>query len=122
MNSITPRIVTGASDTAAITLSTIAVAVAFQPVRRWVQLHIDRRFYRESYVVQATVDAFNERLREQIDLDALCPELQVVVGEAIQPAHTSIWLRRELIRARHAAWTIREVIPPDSAATRPSVA
>jgi hypothetical protein len=46
-------------------------------------LAVDRRFYRRKY----------ERLREQVDLDALGGELRSVVDETMQPAHVSLWLR-----------------------------
>lgn len=37
------------------------------------------------------VSGFSERMREQVDLDALRHELLAVV--AVQPAHASLWLR-----------------------------
>ena len=45
-----------------------------------IQRAVDRRFYRSGYDAQAAVDGFSERLREQIDLDALCDELRSVVA------------------------------------------
>jgi hypothetical protein len=83
----------GSSGTLAVTMSTLAVAGAFHPLRRLIQRTVDRRFYRAGYDAQAAVDGFNERLREQIDLDALCAELQLVVNGTVQPTHASIWLR-----------------------------
>ena len=74
-------------------MSTLAVAAAFQPLRRIIQRAVDRRFYRSGYDAQAAVDGFSERLREQIDLDALCDELRSVVNGTVQPTHASVWLR-----------------------------
>ncbi len=34
------------------------------------------------------------RLREQIDLDALCQELIGVVDKSVQPRHATLWLQR----------------------------
>ncbi len=83
----------GSSGTLAVTISTLAVALAFQPLRGIIQRAVDRRFYRAGYDAQAAVNGFSERLREQIDLDALCEELRSVVGGTVQPAHASVWLR-----------------------------
>ncbi len=87
------RGLTGSSGTLAVTVSTLAVAMAFQPLRRVIQRAVDRRLYRSSYDAQAAVDGFSERLREQIDLDALCDELRSVVTGTVQPAHATVWLR-----------------------------
>ena len=58
-----------------------------------IQRGVDRRFYRAGYDAQAAVNGFSERLREQIDLDALCDELRSVVSGTVQPTHASVWLR-----------------------------
>jgi hypothetical protein len=87
------RGVTGSSGTLAVTASTLAVALAFQPLRAVIQRIVDRRFYRSGYDARAAVDALGERLREQIDLDALRGELLAVVAGTVQPAHASVWLR-----------------------------
>jgi hypothetical protein len=54
---------------------------------------VDRRFYRAGYDARAAVDGFSERMREQIDLDALRRELLAVVAGTVQPTHASVWLR-----------------------------
>jgi hypothetical protein len=89
------RSLTGSSGTVAVTLSTLVVAVAFQPLRGGIQRTVDRRFYRPAYDAQAAVDAFSERLREQLDLDALCGELRAIVTGTVHPTHASLWLRSE---------------------------
>jgi hypothetical protein len=87
------RSATGASGALAVTLSTLAVAVAFQPLRSRIQRAIDRRFSRRAYDAEAAVRVFTGRLREEIDLDVLGRELVGVVDETVQPRHASLWLR-----------------------------
>jgi hypothetical protein len=77
----------------AVAGSTLAAAALFRPLKTRVQGFIDRRFYRHKYDAVETMNEFSSRLREQVDLDTLTGELVAVVGETMQPAHASLWLR-----------------------------
>jgi len=88
------RSVIGQSGALAVTLSTLVVAAAFQPLRHRLQRAIDRRFYRRRYDATQTLIRFNHRMREQIDLDALQSEVLGVVSETLQPSSATLWLRR----------------------------
>jgi hypothetical protein len=83
----------GNSGSLAVAAATLAAAALFQPLRRRVQDLVDRRFNRRRYNAARTVDGFAQRLRDQVDLDALHGELLGVVDQTMQPTQASLWLR-----------------------------
>jgi hypothetical protein len=83
----------GQDSSLVVAAATLAVAAAFQPLRRRVQGVVDRRFDRRRFDAAQTIAAFGGRLRQQVDLDSLSGELLAVVGQTMQPASLSLWLR-----------------------------
>src|SRR6266511_1170455 len=76
--------------------SRAAVATAFQPTRRRIQAAVDRRFNRRRYDAARTIQAFNARLRDKVDLDMLAAELLSVIDQTMEPTRVSFWLRPPL--------------------------
>ena len=79
-------------STVAVAAATLAAAALFNPVRRRVQTMVDRRFNRARYDADRTVAAFAARLKDAVDLDSVRDDLAVVVNQALEPAHISVWV------------------------------
>jgi two-component system, NarL family, sensor kinase len=73
-------------------LGALTIAVLFQPLRRRVQVQVDRRFNRARYDAARAVERFASRLRQQVELDALMVDLLAVLDQTVQPACRSLWL------------------------------
>jgi hypothetical protein len=84
---------TGQSSAVAVAVSTLAIAALFAPLRRRIQVGIDRRFFRRRYDATQALTGLSLKLRDEIDLDRLRAEVLAVVHEVIQPADASLWLR-----------------------------
>jgi hypothetical protein len=84
--------VLGFSSSIAVAASTLAAAARVQPVRRRVQKAVDRRFDRAAYDARRTVDAFANRLRDEVDVDRIHHDLVTTVDTSIAPASISLWV------------------------------
>ncbi len=80
-------------STFAVAGSTLVVFALFQPLRRRIQVAVDRRFDRARYDARRTADAFAERLRNDVDLASVQGDLLGVVHSSLQPASVGLWTR-----------------------------
>jgi len=80
-------------QTLAVAASTLAAFALFQPVRRRVQRAVDRRFDRARYDSELTAAAFAERLRTEVDLEAVAGDLTGSVDRALRPSALGLWLK-----------------------------
>ena len=76
----------------AVAASTLAVAAAFQPLRRVVQRRIDSRFNRSRYDARRIIDTFQTSLRDEVDLEVLRRDLHAAATTTMHPTHVLLWL------------------------------
>jgi hypothetical protein len=80
------------SSSVAVAASTLVAAVLFNPLRRWAQRLVDKRFNRARYDAEATVAAFADAMRSSADLPGVQRELVATVNQAFEPVHVSVWV------------------------------
>lgn len=72
--------------------ATLLVAAIFQPLRRRIQVRVDRRFARARYDAGLVVAGFSSRLRDQVELGAVMDELADIASRSLGPSSVSLWL------------------------------
>jgi hypothetical protein len=80
-------------QTIAVAFSTLVVFALFQPVRRRVQLLVDRQFDRARYDADRTIESFAGRLQAHLDLAMVSQEIARTADATVRPATVSVWLR-----------------------------
>ncbi|HEX2152594.1 MAG TPA: hypothetical protein VHL52_01275, partial [Acidimicrobiia bacterium] len=87
------RLVVPGGNQLVVAASTLTVAALFNPLRRRVQVIVDRRFNRSRYDAAQVVDAFGARIRSEAGMQALANDLLAVARETMEPSSASLWLR-----------------------------
>lgn len=76
-----------------IAVSTLAVAGLFNPLRKRVQVWVDRRFNRFRYDAERVAEGFSGSLHDRVDPEDLVDGWVSVVSETMQPEAVSVWVR-----------------------------
>ena len=97
------------SSPVAVAVSTLAAAALFNPLRRWVQRVVDRRFNRARYDADQTIAAFAARLQDAVELDSIRDDLTGVVHQVLEPAHVSVWIGQRLSILGQAGVAVKEL-------------
>ena len=84
----------GSSNNLAVALATLVAAAIFRPALTRVQGFVDRRFSRQKYDAQQTIDSFGARMRLETDLEDLTRDLTRVVDTTMRPDLVTVWLAR----------------------------
>ena len=86
----------GAAGQSSLTLSILAtavVAVAFQPVRDWVQRFANRLVYGKRATPYEVLSQFSERVAGIYSSEAVLPRMATVLGEATGASRADVWMR-----------------------------
>jgi len=89
----------GQQSPLAVVLSTLLIALLFNPLRRRIQQLIDLRFFRNKYKAELVLAGFAGSARSVTDLDSLIKKLTDITRETFQPEEISLWLRESKDRS-----------------------
>lgn len=93
LGGLVPAGAVGTSDLAIVS-STLVVAASFNPLRRRIQVAVDRRFYRSQYDTKLALAEFGETVQQAFGLLDVSEAVLDVVEDTVQPAESSIWLKK----------------------------
>ena len=81
-----------------------AVALAFQPARRWAQHVANRLVYGERATPFEVLTAFSERVAGAYGAEDVLPRMARILGEGTGAARAEVWLRAGDTLRRTASW------------------
>lgn len=73
--------------------SSLAWAIMLDPVRTYIQQHIERRFNLRDRRLVVAINAFTSTLREEIDLEQLRERFITLIQQTMRPYSLSLWVR-----------------------------
>jgi hypothetical protein len=76
-----------------VAATTLGVAAMFNPLRRRVQVWVDRRFNRSRYDAEQVMDEFAGCLRDEVDGDEVVDGWVRAVTDTMQPSAMGVWVR-----------------------------
>ena len=83
------------NDPIVVAISTLTAFALFNPVRRRVQLWVDRRFNRSRYDSARIIERFSRELSDRVDPDLVVDDWLEVVETTMEPAAVGVWVRDE---------------------------
>ena len=83
----------GAPNDLAVAGTTLAIAALFDPLRRRLQLVMDKRFNRRKFDAEQVVESFSVRMGSVTNTDDLVSDLKATLERTLAPASIGIWMR-----------------------------
>jgi hypothetical protein len=77
-----------------VVLSTLLVVALFNPLRQRVQQGVDRRFYRQKFDAERTLEEFNAAITSEVDIEETKRYILKVINQTLHPEIISIWLKK----------------------------
>lgn len=96
-----------AGSTLVSVVTTVVAAFLFAPLRNWIQVHVDKFFYRERYDYRTTMIEFGRALSSEVHLDRMLNSVLERISQTLLVDKISIFLRDESqTEAVHIAKTL----------------
>ncbi|MDD5542959.1 MAG: ATP-binding protein [Acidobacteriia bacterium] len=87
------KAIAGSPVTSVIT--TVVAAFLFAPVRNWIQVRLDKFFYRERYDYRSTMIEFGRALGSEIHLDLMLNSVVDRLSQTLQVDRIAVFLRKD---------------------------
>jgi PAS domain S-box-containing protein len=84
-----------ANDPVVLSIFVLALTLAFNPLRNWIQRLVDRIFFRQTVDYHTALQDFSHELTRMLDLNAVLAEVGKRIEEALRPARQWVCLYDE---------------------------